>query len=107
MPEHARVIYETLARENPSVTQFQSRLAMCFNNIGNEYYHLGQTAEALASLEQSCDIEDRLALANPMATDFQSERATSHYNISIILHATGQPAEALASLERRGRSRRS
>ncbi len=64
-PEHARVIYERLARENPSVTEFKSRLAMCFNNIGNEYYHLGQAAEALASLEQSCDIEDRLRAQTP------------------------------------------
>ena len=48
--EESLAIRERLARENPSVTEFQSDLAMSHSNIGILQRETGRPAEALASL---------------------------------------------------------
>ena len=87
--EQARAIRERLARENPSVTEFQSDLAGSHNNIGVLQDETGRPAEALASYEQARAIRERLVRENPSVTEFQSDLATSHNNIGILQGATG------------------
>ena len=50
--EQARAIYERLARQNPSVTDFQLGLAPSHFKIGLLQSLTGQTTEALASHER-------------------------------------------------------
>ena len=95
--EQARAIQERLARENPTVTQFQCDLANSHNNIGKLLSETGKPAEALAAHEQARAICERLVRDNPTVTEFQSELAASHNNIGILLRETGKPAEALAA----------
>ena len=97
--EQARAIRERLARENPTVTQFQSDLATSHDNIGMLLRETGKPAEALAAYEQARAIQERLARENPTVTQFQSDLAVSHNNIGMLLSDTGKPAEALAAYE--------
>ena len=70
--ERARVIWERLVRENPSVTEFQSELAESHEYIGVVQRHLGRPSEALESYEKALAIQERLARENPSVTRFQS-----------------------------------
>ena len=97
--EQARAIRERLARENPTVTEFQHDLAKSHNNIGVLLSATGKPAEALAAYEQARAIEERLARENPTVTQFQSDLAGSHNNIGMVLSDIGKPAEAIAAYE--------
>ena len=62
-----------LARENPTVTEFQSELAESHINIGILLRETGKPAEALAALEQARVILERLAREHPESPDYASK----------------------------------
>jgi serine/threonine-protein kinase len=96
----ALAIWERLAAENPTVTQFQSGLARSHNNVGVLLKETGRPDDALASYTRAVEIQERLAAENPTVTQFQSDLARSHNNIGNMLSATGRPDDALASFTR-------
>ena len=58
--EHARTIFDRLAREIPSVTKFQRGLAVSHQHIGNLLRLSGKPSGALGAFEQARGIGERL-----------------------------------------------
>jgi serine/threonine-protein kinase len=90
-------IWEQLVREYPTVTEYQSKLAMTYNATGVILHETGQPAEALAWYQRAQTIWERLAHDQPTVTEHQRDLARSHNNIGIVLGETGHSAEALES----------
>jgi len=93
-------IVETMARENPAVTEYRRELAANHKNLGDLQTAIGQTEAALASYERALEIFEKLARENPATTEFQSNLATSHDSIGTLHASLGQTDKALASYER-------
>ena len=71
--EQARAILERLARENPTVTEFQADLAESHNNIGLCSRDTGKPAEALAAYEQARAILRAAGAEHPESPDYASD----------------------------------
>ena len=97
--EQARAIFERLAHDNPSVTNFQRYLAGSHLNIGLLQSQTRRPAEALASFEKARAIFQRLARENPSVIDFQRDLASIHNNIGGLQIGTGELAGAIQSFE--------
>ncbi len=82
--ERARAIQERLARENPSVTGFQSELAMSQNIIGILQSAMGRPGDALESYDQARVIQERLAREHPESPDFASLLGGTLHNMAVI-----------------------
>jgi tetratricopeptide (TPR) repeat protein len=95
--EQALAIQERLAREHPTVTEFQRALAASHYNISNLLVETGKPSEAMTAYEQARDIRLRLARDHPTVTQFQRDLASSHSNIGSLLRETGKLSEALAA----------
>jgi tetratricopeptide (TPR) repeat protein len=93
----ALAIQDRLARENPSVTAFQSDLAGSHYNIGSLQRATGHPDQALNSYGKALAINERLARENPSVTEFQRNLALSHNNIGLLQSDTGHPDQALES----------
>jgi serine/threonine-protein kinase len=92
-------IRRKLADAYPTVTEYQSDLAHCYNIVGALLSATGKPSEALAAYEQALAIRRKLADAHPTITKYQSDLASSHNSIGTLLSATGKPSEALAAHE--------
>ena len=87
-------IRELLARDNPTVTDYQQSLAVSHINIGNLLGEMGRRDDALKSYRRSLEIGEPLGDNNPTVADYQSSLALSHNNIGLTLSATGHPDDA-------------
>jgi tetratricopeptide (TPR) repeat protein len=90
-------LWEGEAGDNPSVTKFQSDLALSHNNIGILQGETGHPDQALESFNNALAIRERLARENPTVTEFQNLLAGSHLNIGNFQKVTGHPDQALES----------
>jgi eukaryotic-like serine/threonine-protein kinase len=97
--QHSLAIDEKLARDNPTVTQYQSDLAASHQNIGVLLGETGKLTEALQAYEQALAIQERLAREHPTVTEFQIALARSHNSVGATLDASGKPTEALQAYE--------
>jgi tetratricopeptide (TPR) repeat protein len=97
--EAALAIQRKLVDANPTVSEFQSDLAISHTDIGNILRETGKPTDALKSYETALAIQMKLADANPSVSRFQRAVALSRYNIGTLLSETGKPAEALKSHE--------
>ena len=93
-------IRERLAREAPSVTEYQSDLAHGLNGTGYMLDVLGQKAEAMELHRRALLIRERLVAANPTVTEHRNDLARSLINIGGLLRETGHLAEALTAYGR-------
>ena len=91
----AIALLDPLARENPSVTDYQYALAHSHNNIGLLLMATGRPDDALQACNAALKIQERLALANPSVTEYQDHLAKCHNNIGSLLIATGRDEDAL------------
>jgi serine/threonine-protein kinase len=101
--EEARSIMERLARENPTNTTFQWRLAANHNNVGVLQRDLGQTTAAIVSFQKALAIRERLARDEPAGTELEDVRvfrARIHGNIGKLQGQQGQPTTALESFQK-------
>ncbi len=102
--ERAIAILDRLARENPSVTEYQSDLARTHRNLSLVQRDTGRLSSARFS--SACPRSLRAAGGeNPAVTKFQSDLAASHISIGILQRTMGRPAEAMASYEQAPRDR--
>ena len=90
-------ILEPLARDHPTVAQFQNDLAIAHHQLGYLQSATGRSIEAMESYRRALGLRERLAALNPTSTVFQSNLAQSHNNIGDLLSETGRPTEALES----------
>ena len=97
--QESLAIYDRLAREHPSVIEFQRSLAESQNNLGILLAATGQPAKARAALEQAISIREQLIRDHPSDNAFQSGLASSRGNLANLLSDTGQPADAKSALE--------
>ncbi len=93
-------IHETLARENPTVDDYQDQLAWCLTNIGLIQDSLGQVNEALQTHQRALSIRDRLALRQPSVAWFQNQVAYSNWYIGLLQRKAGREDDALQSLRK-------
>ena len=80
----AVAIRERLAKEDPSDTRLQVRLAESHNSKGHLERETGGFPEALASYERARVIRERLAQQDPRSTEFRRSLAASYNNIAIL-----------------------
>jgi serine/threonine-protein kinase len=90
-------IWARLARENPTVSEFQRDLVASHNNIANVQRSTGHPDQALVSFANALPIEVRLVRENPSVTGFQRGLAATYNNIGSLQSETGQPDQALES----------
>ena len=91
----ARMILERLARESPTIAEYQHRLAGCHNNMGRLLWGTGRHNDALQSCRAALMIQERLVLENPTVARYQRELIATQNTTGILLRATGRPDEAL------------
>ncbi len=84
---------------NPTVTAFQTKLAVTQNAIADLLRATGNPSEALTAYKLRIAIRQKLANANPTVIAFQTELATAYNNIGRLLRATGKPAKAMEAYE--------
>src|SRR5262249_57195857 len=92
--------YEKLVRDNPSVTRYQSDLAINCLNLGVLQKAAGRPDDALASYKQAREIWDGLARRSPTVVEFRANLARLDGNIGVIQAQLDRDAEAEASFRR-------
>jgi serine/threonine protein kinase len=97
--ERARTLLTKLVEENPEVTEYRQRLALCWLTIG-EQYKTARPAEALRACEEARGLLDKLTRTGSATPDIQDLRAGCYTNIGELQHDTGAYAAAAASHER-------
>ena len=85
--EAALVIRQRLADAHPTVTKFQSDLAMSQSSLGNLLSVTGALPEARKAYEAALAIQRKLADAHPTFTQYQSDLARSHNALGYLLSA--------------------
>jgi eukaryotic-like serine/threonine-protein kinase len=98
--EDALAIWEWLARENPSDTEFQSDLHQVLAYTGSLQELTGRAAAAIESYRKALVTAQRLARDNPSVTSYQGNVAWSHRAIGKVEAATGRRNEAIESLRK-------
>ena len=97
--ESALAIHRELAADHPTITAYQSDLAMSHNNLGAFLSAVGDQLGARRSLESAQAIWRKLADDHPTVTNYQSDLAGSHYNLGLLLRTAGDMKAALRSYE--------
>jgi tetratricopeptide (TPR) repeat protein len=76
----AAALWDALAREQPELAEYRSKLADAHGRLGDQYQFQGRVDEAKAAFHQALDLADRLAREHPEVSAYQEPLAT-------ILHA--------------------
>jgi tetratricopeptide (TPR) repeat protein len=92
--DQALAIYQQLAADFPSRTDFRQNLAICHNNRGSLLHATGRPREAEQDYNQALRIRKQLAADFPTRTDFRQNLARSHNNLGNLLYTTGRLQEA-------------
>jgi tetratricopeptide (TPR) repeat protein len=82
--EEARQVWDELARQHPSITEYQRSLAYSHNGIGNLLRDAGKTAEALAAYERARQIWEPLAWENPKSPEYASALGATLNNLAML-----------------------
>lgn len=98
--ERARVIHERLAREHPTVLQFQRSLAASYTTLAAYQRSTGHPDQALATRGRELAIRERLAREHPEWLDYTSDLAATLNNIATVDLDQKRYPEARAKLER-------
>ena len=97
-------IFQKLADNNPTVSEYQYALSQVHHNIGFMVIQAGKPAAALAEKENERIILQKLADTNSSVTVYQRELATSQENMKAIIGRLwgqkGKPAETLEEYEK-------
>src|SRR5262249_4219947 len=98
--ETGQAIYQRLTEANPSVTDFQEKLAFLPLVTGDALVKQGRLAEAKISYERSRDLPLRLVEAHSKVPDYQVCLAYSYDSLADLDRAAGRLAEARALYDR-------
>jgi tetratricopeptide (TPR) repeat protein len=90
-------IRDRLARENPSVTEFQRDLAASHYETGKLQSETGHLDAAFQSYANALAIGERLERQNPSVNELQRDLAQIHSSIGSLHRDTGHPELALES----------
>jgi tetratricopeptide (TPR) repeat protein len=98
--QRALEMRESLARDHPTVTEYQSNLALGHHNIGQLLIGKGATAKGLKSHQRALEIRERLARDHPLVHSYQSQLGDTLHEIAGIELGQGRWREAREHLER-------
>ncbi len=100
-PEGAReahqaaiAIGERLVAQNPTVSDYQSGLAIDHHSLGVLLRETGDPEGAREAFQAAIAIGERLVAQNPTVSDYQNSLAASHLNLGVLLRETGDPEGA-------------
>ena len=94
--QKSMAIYQKLAEDNPSMSEFRGNLADGHSSLGFLLHETGRSSEAQAEFSIAMAIQRQLADGNPTVTKLQSDLARSHHNLGYVLSESGKPLEAEA-----------
>jgi tetratricopeptide (TPR) repeat protein len=97
--QRASELQEELVKNNPSVIEFQAKLATSYLNIGEQQRQAKQLDHALESLQRARDVFERLLRVQPAVIEFQIGLAACDINLS-LLRAKSEPQVALDGFAR-------
>ena len=89
------MIRQRLVDANPAVTDYQRELAASLNLIGHTQGDIGQTDEALQSLEKGRAIAQKLVDVHPARNEFYSALGYIYNAMGLLQWRTGHMKEAL------------
>ena len=92
----AMALYQKLADDHPTVTDFRKRLADCHNQLGVLLMGTGTKADADVELREAQRIRRKLADDYPGVTEFRKLLADSHFDRGFLMVTQSRPAEAEA-----------
>jgi tetratricopeptide (TPR) repeat protein/ribosomal protein S27E len=95
--QKAMKISERLARENPTVIEYQHYLAVSHGNIAYLHTQTGKPEKALAAYQKALEILERLVRENPSVIAYQDNLANIYSNLGNTRTDIGKPEEALAA----------
>jgi serine/threonine-protein kinase len=96
----ALAVREKLARDFPTIPQYQRDLAVCQSWIAGVLGDTGRIEEAKAFHEAAISTQERLAQAHPNAPDLLSGLAAELHGLATLLGSQGLASEALAKYQR-------
>ena len=97
-------IHERLARDNPTVTDYQRSLADSHIAIGVLLEAMGRRDDALKSHRRAIEISEPLARDNPSVTDYQRRLADNPQQHGQLAQQYGHRDDAIKSTAGRWRS---
>ena len=88
---------ERLARDNPSVTEFQRDLARSHVNFGNRLNDMGNAALALDAFRSARAIGERIARDNPTITGVPAGagRKSQRHRHGALQHRSSDPGHGI------------
>jgi serine/threonine protein kinase/tetratricopeptide (TPR) repeat protein len=92
--QQALAIRQKLADAHAAVAEYQSDLALSYNNIGLAFI-VTKPEKALTPTRKALAIYQKLADAHPAVTQYQHDLGKSYYSVGILLARTGKLAESL------------
>ncbi len=72
----AAALWDGLAREQPAIAKYRSKLADAYGRLGDQYRIQGRVKEADAAFRQALGLADRLARQHAEVTAYQESLAT-------------------------------
>ena len=93
-------LWETLARENPSVPGLRSYLAKMYDLLASAQETAGQQTEAVANFQKSCGVFEDLIRENPKAAEYRVLLVQVYAQLARLLTQLGRPEEAQEASQR-------
>ena len=95
--EKALAIWERLARDFPTVTEYRENLSHCHHVVAILLQNTGRLAEALESYRRDLVLVEQLVRDHPTVPEYHSMLAQSRLDTGATLWTLGgRPAEAVA-----------
>ena len=92
-------IQAKLAEAHPSNAEYQSDLALSFNNLGALQNHNGQLDRAETSYRRAIAIQTQLVRKSPSVIRFRRDLAVSHNNLGRVYSKSNQAQRAIDAFE--------
>ena len=87
----------SLAKENPQQRDYQSDLALSYNNLGAIHSRLSRWTDAVKCFQDAIAVQSRLVAAAPLVTTYRRDLAVSYNNLGMTQTSRPHSAEAEAS----------
>jgi serine/threonine protein kinase/tetratricopeptide (TPR) repeat protein len=95
--DQALALQLVLAQEHPLKRDYQSDLALSYNNLGAIHSQLKQWSDAELCFRDAIAIQERLVTAAPLVTSYQRDLAVTFNNLGMAQTRAGALAKAEAS----------
>jgi tetratricopeptide (TPR) repeat protein len=98
--QEARDMLTRLTKAHPDVDNWQQRLSMAYDRIGQAYIAEGNPSDALAAYREALVDDERLLARKPADPNRRRAMALSYERLGTVLSLQGKIEEALAAQEK-------